>query len=87
MLICARGSYIHIWDVNEQGLKKTLVHISLRSFLVLHEDVWHGGIVSEEGNVRLHGGIFDAYAFQTTTRLAYPPATKGGKPKKLEESI
>ena len=69
---CARGSYIYI------GLKKTLVHIPLGSFLVLREDVWHSGIVGGEGNVRVHGGIFEAWAFNTTNTLAYPPAIKDG---------
>ena len=73
--ICARGSYIYIWDV--ENMSKTLVHIPLGSFLVLREDVWHGGIVGGEGNVRVHGGIFEAWAFQSATKLTYPPANQG----------
>ena len=45
---------------------------------MLRKDVWHSGIVGGEGNVRVHGGIFEAWAFQTTTTLWYPPATKEG---------
>ena len=71
------GSYIYIWDVTDGlELKKTLVHIPLGSFLVLREDVWHSGIVGGEGNVRVHGGIFEPYAFSTTSKLIYPPASK-----------
>ena len=73
--ICARGSYIYIWDV--ENMHKTLVHIPLGSFLVLREDVWHGGIVGGEGNVRVHGGIFEAWAFQSASKLTYPPANQG----------
>ena len=71
------GSYIYLWDVSDPlGLKKTLVHIPLGSFLVLREDVWHSGIVGGEGNVRVHGGIFEPYAFSTTSQLIYPPVRK-----------
>ena len=71
------GSYIYIWDVtNPLALKKTLVHIPLGSFLVLREDVWHSGIVGGEGNVRVHGGIFEPYAFGTSSQLVYPPVSK-----------
>ena len=38
-------------------MHKTLVHIPLGSFLVFCEDVWHGGIVGGEGNVRVHSEI------------------------------
>ena len=79
MPINENGSYIYIWDVTDPlELKKTLVHIPLGSFLVLREDVWHSGIVGGEGNVRVHGGIFEPYAFNTTGLLRYPPATKEG---------
>ena len=75
------GSYIYIWDVSDPlGLKKTLVHIPLGSFLVLREDVWHSGIVGGEGNVRVHGGIFEAWAFNTTSQLVYPPVSKDNIP-------
>ena len=73
------GSYIYIWDVSDPlGLKKTLVHIPLGSFLVLRKDVWHSGIIGGEGNVRVHGGIFEPYACSTTSLLIYPPATEEG---------
>ena len=75
------GSYIYMWDVSDPlGLKKTLVHIPLGSFLVLREDVWHSGIVGGEGNVRVHGGIFEAWAFNTTSQLVYPPVSKDNIP-------
>ena len=75
------GSYIYIWDVTDPlGLKKTLVHIPLGSFLVLREDVWHSGIVGGEGDVRVHGGIFEAWAFNTTSQLVYPPVSKDNIP-------
>ena len=40
--MCARGSYIYIWDV--KTMHKTLVHIPPGSFIVLREDVCYGGI-------------------------------------------
>ena len=72
--ICARESYIYIWDV--ENMHNTLVHIPLGSFIVLCQDVWHGGIVGGEGNVRVHGGIFEAWAFQSASKLTYPPPTR-----------
>ena len=55
--ICARGSYIYIWNV--ANMHKTLVHIPLKSFLVLREDVWRGGIAGGEGDLRVHSGLFE----------------------------
>ena len=83
--ICARGSYIYIWDV--ENMHKTLVHIPLGSFLVLREDVWHGGIVGGEGNVRVHGGIFEAWAFQSASKLTYPPANQGESLRNYKRSF
>ena len=83
--ICARGSYIYIWDV--ENMHKTLVHIPLGSFLVLCEDVWHGGIVGGEGNVRVHGGIFEAWAFQSASKLTYPPANQGESLRNYKRSF
>ena len=47
---------------------------------MLREDVWHSGIVGGEGNVRVHGGIFEAWAFNTTSLLTYPPVSKDQVP-------
>ena len=60
MPTCKHGMYLYIWDVDAPGLKKTLLHIPFGSFLVLRDDVWHGGIIGGEGNIRVHGGIFEA---------------------------
>ena len=68
-------------------MHKTLVHIPLGSFLVLREDVWHGGIVGGEGNVRVHGGIFEAWAFQSTSKLSYPPAKQGESLKNYKRAF
>ena len=75
--ICKHGMYLYIWDVDAPGLKKTLVHIPFGSFLVLRDDVWHGGIIGGEGNVRVHGGIFEAWTYNTLNRLVYPPKLEG----------
>ena len=68
-------------------MHKTLVHIPLGSFLVLREDVWHGGIAGGEGNVRVHGGIFEAWAFQSASKLTYPPANQGESLRNYKRSF
>ena len=47
----------------------------------------HGGIVGGEGNVRVHGGIFEAWAFNTATKLQYPPATKNESLKNYKKAF
>ena len=51
-------SYLYIWD--DDGKRKKLVWIPLGSFLVLRDDLWHGGLCGGAGNVWVHGGIFDS---------------------------
>ena len=41
-------------------------------FLVLRDDVWHGGLCGGTGNLWVHGGIFDTLARDITTKLTYP---------------
>ena len=49
---------------------------------MLRDDVWHGGLCEGAGNVRVHGGIFDSIAIETTGTLTYPPRYE---PDKLHE--
>ena len=37
----------------------------------LRDDVMHGGICGGPGNVRVHGGIFDSIAIESTNKLTY----------------
>ena len=37
--------------------------------------MWHGGLCGGAGNVRVHGGIFDSMAIESTGTLTYPPST------------
>ena len=39
---------------------------------MLRNDVWHGGLCGGEGNIRVHGSIFDSVAIETTHRLTSP---------------
>ena len=71
--LCKGGSYLYIWEDDRK--EKKLVWIPLGSFLVLRDDVWHGGLCGGAGNVRVHGGIFDSMAIESTGILAYPPST------------
>ena len=71
--LCKGGSYLYIWE--DDCKVKKLVWIPLGSFLVLRDDVWHGGLCGGAGNVRVHGGIFDSMAIESTGILAYPPST------------
>ena len=73
--IRAPGSYIYILDV--ENMHKTLVHIPLGSFIVLREDWWHGRISGGESDVKVHGGIFEAWAFKSASKLFYPHAKQG----------
>ena len=72
--LCTSGSYLYIW--NQDGNDKKLVWIPLGSFLVLRDDVWHGGLCGGTGNLRVHGGIFDTLALETTTKLTYPDSMR-----------
>ena len=73
MPLCTSSSYLYI--CGEDGKDKKLVWIPLGSFLVLHDDVWHGVLCGGVGNLRVHGGIFDSIAIETTTKLTYPDST------------
>ena len=39
--------------------------------MVLNDEVMHGGIYGGPGNVRVHGGIFDSIAIESTNKLTY----------------
>ena len=67
--ICSRIIYLYVWG--DLGNTKQLLKIPLGGFLALHDDVMHGGICGCPGNVRVHGGIFDSIAIETTNRLTY----------------
>lgn len=81
----ARGSCIYIQDM--ETIHKTLVRIPLGSFIVLFDDMWHSGIVGGEGNVRVHGGAFEAWAFCSATNLSYPPAENNEILKKYKRDF
>ena len=53
-------------------MDKQLIWIPLGSFLVLCNDVWHGGLCGGKGNIRVHGSIFVSVTIETTKRLTYP---------------
>ena len=42
---------------------------------MLQDDVFHGGICEDEGNVTVHGGIFDSASIEITDRFSYPNST------------
>ena len=53
---------------------------------MLRDDVWHGGLCGCAGNVRVHGGIFDSIAIETTGTLTYPPGTSLAQYKNLHNA-
>ena len=65
--ICSSGRYLYVWGYLENT--KQLLKILSGGFLVMHDDVIHGGICGGPGNVRVNGGIFDSIAIETTNPL------------------
>lgn len=79
VLNTAHGSYIYIWDMDM--MKKTLVHIPLGSFMVLHDDVWYGRMpevqVMSEYTVKfLAPGLLRQHQNQFTLLIQRIMATK-----------
>ena len=49
--ICISGIYLYVWD--DLGNTKQLLKITLCGFLVLCDDLMHGGMCGGPGNVRV----------------------------------
>jgi len=69
--LCHSGSYIYVWKSGNGDMERKLIKIPFGSCLILRDDVWHGGIVGGKGNIRLHGGVFEAGDAASTNSLVY----------------
>ena len=69
--LCHSGSYIYVWKSGNGDMERKLIKIPFGSCLILRDDVWHGGIVGGKGNIRLHGGVFEAGDAASTNHLVY----------------
>ena len=69
--LCHSGGYIYVRKNRDGGMEYELVKIPFGSCLILWDDVWHGGIVGGEGNIRFHGAIVAKTNLPTSNHLAY----------------
>ena len=52
-------------------MERKLIKIPFGSCLILRDDVWHGGIVGGNGNIRLHGAVSKNGDAASTNHLVY----------------
>ena len=77
--LCHSGGYIYVWKSGDGEMEYDLVKITFGSCLILRDDVWHGGIVGGEGNIRFNGAIIEKSNAPTSNHLVY------GTDRKLKE--